>query len=90
VHHVVIITPTSSLLPLRGAAVCRAPTILPIDQFCIRFSSFLHHFLSFFPFFPVRNRLLDQYFVTGFLGRFVSNYWVLDIPDTGSSTGFKR
>ena len=38
----------------------------------------------------VRNRLLDQYFLTGFLGRFVSNYQVLDIPDTGSSTGFAR
>jgi len=37
-----------------------------------------------------RNRILEQYFVTSFLDRFVSNYWVLVKPDTGSSTGFKK
>jgi len=36
------------------------------------------------------NQLLNEYFVTDFLCQFVSNYYVLDIPDTGSSTGFKR
>jgi len=41
-----IIPATLSLLPLRGAAVGRAPTILPIDWFCTNFSSFsiLHLF----------------------------------------------
>ena len=34
------------------------------------------------------NRLLDKYSVTGFWGRFVSNYYVSDIPDIGSNTGF--
>jgi len=40
VHHVVIIPAALSLLPLRGMAVGRALTILPIDRFCTRFSSF--------------------------------------------------
>jgi len=40
VHHIVIFPPTLSLLLLLGAAVRRAPTILPIDRFCTRFSSF--------------------------------------------------
>jgi len=34
------------------------------------------------------NRLLDVYSVTGFLGRFVLNYFVFDIPDIGSNIGF--
>ena len=34
------------------------------------------------------NRRLDMYSVTGFWGRFVSNYLVFDIPDVGSNTGF--
>jgi len=46
VHHVVIIPGALSLLPLRGVAVGRAPTILPIDRLCTRFSGFL--FLQFF------------------------------------------
>ena len=40
VHHRVIIPPTLTLLLLLGAAVRRALTILPIDRFCTRFSSF--------------------------------------------------
>ena len=36
VHHIVNIPHTLSLLPLRGAAVGRAPTILPMDRFCTR------------------------------------------------------
>jgi len=46
VHHIVIIPAVLSLLPLRGAAVGRAPTILPIHQLCTRFSSLL--ILQFF------------------------------------------
>jgi len=45
VHHIVIIPAALSLLPLQGAAVGRAPSTLPIDRFCTRFSSFLiRHF----------------------------------------------
>jgi len=40
VHHIVIIPSSLTLLLLRGAAVGRTPTILPIDRFCTRFSSF--------------------------------------------------
>jgi len=47
VHHIVIIPAALSLLPLQGAAVGRAPSTLPIDRFCTRFSSFLiRHFFS--------------------------------------------
>ena len=59
VHHIVIIPSTLTLLPLQGAAVGRAQTILSSDWFCTRFSSFPHspvfpatmgkrHFLSQF------------------------------------------
>ena len=40
VHHKVIIPPTWCFLLLLGDAICHAPTILPIDRFCDRFSSF--------------------------------------------------
>ena len=46
VHHIVIILTALSLLPLRGVAVGCAQTILPIDWFCTRFSSFV--ILQFF------------------------------------------
>jgi len=42
VHHIVIILPTLSLLLLRVEAVGCTLTILPINQFCTRFSSFFN------------------------------------------------
>jgi len=37
---------------------------------------------------PAFEVLLDMYSVTGFWGRFVSNYLIFDMPDIGSNTGF--
>jgi len=65
-HHIVIIPTALSLLPLRGAALGRAPTILPIDRFCSRFSSFV--VLQFFRLLVFAEKEFAKYLMSVILG----------------------
>ena len=65
---------SDSVTHVRGVWQCCFVLLVPASRFFLLETDFFLYVLWLTEICSGRNRLLDQYFVTSFLGKFVSNY----------------